>query len=171
MTRSHFVLLSSAFQNGEDLPERFCATAENLSPPLNWAGIPGGARELVLLCENTDVQDENGPLVHWLAYRIPVALRALPEGCPPGEQLSEIAGGPLQGINYTGRLGYAGPLPALGDGWHHYRFRLIALRTELQGLQPGMTREQLFQLMDGEILGEAVLVGRFERRFVAGRAS
>ena len=57
-------LWSSAWINGEPIPERYAAGAltadgvgfsANLSPPLAWADLPAGTASLVLVCHDFDV--------------------------------------------------------------------------------------------------------------------
>ena len=42
---------SDSFDNGAPIPARFTADGENISPPLNWNGLPAGTRELALIVD------------------------------------------------------------------------------------------------------------------------
>jgi phosphatidylethanolamine-binding protein (PEBP) family uncharacterized protein len=45
---------SDSFDNGAPIPARFTADGENISPPLNWNGLPAGTRELALIVDDPD---------------------------------------------------------------------------------------------------------------------
>jgi phosphatidylethanolamine-binding protein (PEBP) family uncharacterized protein len=53
-------------------------------------------------------------------------------------------------------------MPPEGDGVHHYRFHLYALDRPLNA-SPGLTKEQLLDVIKGHIIGEAELIGIYER--------
>jgi phosphatidylethanolamine-binding protein (PEBP) family uncharacterized protein len=55
-----------------------------------------------------------------------------------------------------------GPAPPPGHGPHRYFHELQALDADLD-LEPGASREQLEDALDGHVLGKAQLVGTFER--------
>jgi len=66
----------------------------------------------------------------------------------------------IQGRNDFGKIGYGGPCPPRGV--HRYFFRLYALdqRTELA---PGATRTTVFKAIQGHILAEGHLMGKYAR--------
>jgi Raf kinase inhibitor-like YbhB/YbcL family protein len=68
--------------------------------------------------------------------------------------------GSKQGLNDFRRIGYGGPCPP--SGTHRYYFKLYALDTEL-GLDPGATKKELLEAMEGHILAEASLMGKYRR--------
>jgi hypothetical protein len=68
--------------------------------------------------------------------------------------------GARHGKNDFRRLGYGGPCPP--GGTHRYFFKLYALDTELN-LDSGITKAQLVGAMQGHILAEARLMGRYKR--------
>ena len=55
-----------------------------------------------------------------------------------------------------------GPCPPPGNGPHRYFHVLFALDSELD-VEPGASRDQVEGAMDGHVLGQARLVGTFER--------
>ena len=65
-----------------------------------------------------------------------------------------------QGKNDFGKIGYRGPCPPRGV--HRYFFRLYSLdqRTELA---PGATRTSVFKAIEGHILAEGHLMGKYAR--------
>ncbi len=47
-------LRSPAFSDHASVPARYARDGENVSPPLEWSGVPDGAAELALICEDPD---------------------------------------------------------------------------------------------------------------------
>lgn len=154
-------LSSSRFAEGEAMPERVSAYAEDISPALSWRGAPQSARSFVLIVEDPDAQAPQ-PFVHWLAYNIPADLDALPDGVSPREQV-KLPAVIRQGMNSRGSAGWYGPKPPPGDPAHRYVFQIFALDRMLD-LPPGVDRETLLKAMEGHILASGVLTGRFEKR-------
>lgn len=148
-------ITSTAFTHEGMIPRRFTCDGEDVSPPLGWKGVPEGTKSLMLTTDDPDAPRKTW--VHWVLYNLPAARGALPEGVPPERTL---AGGGRQGTNDFGRIGYGGPCPP--SGTHRYFFKLFALDAELE-LLPGATKEELLRAMEGHVLAEAQLMGRYRR--------
>lgn len=166
-----FILRSTAFEPGGVIPEDHAGEGSDLSPPLNWSGVPLATEEFALICEDLDapLDDDGEPFAHWVLYHLSPRLSELPGGIPPRLEFdlrggSGETGSIYQGLNSSGTIGYEGPMPPKGHGWHHYRFRLFALDQKLD-LMPGLTRERLLHEMREHVLGEAILVGVYRREF------
>lgn len=147
---------SPAFHDGGTIPEKHGCEGEDISPPLEWTGVPGGVGSFALICDDPDAS--MGTWVHWVLYNLPADTHDLPEGIPGEETLD---GGGLQGKNDFGRTGYGGPCPPAGS--HRYFFKLYALDAELS-LEPGASKGELLKAMEGHIRGECRIVGRYSRR-------
>lgn len=145
-------LTSPAFAANGPIPRKYTGEGQDISPPLTWSGVPAGAKELALICEDPDAPQPT-PWVHWVAYAIPPMLTGLPENARENM---------IDGQNDFGRRGYNGPMPPQGHGVHHYHFRLYALAQPLQR-GPGLTKEQLLDAMNRHVLAEGELVGTYER--------
>ena len=154
------MITSSAFAHGSPMPARHTGDGQDLSPPLAWSGVPAGAVELALICDDPDAPRAE-PWVHWVLHKIPASASGLAEGVPPSERLSSPSGA-MQGMNTWPVVGYRGPAPPRGHGVHHYRFHLYALDAALE-LQPRLTKAELLKAMKGHILAEAELVGTYQR--------
>lgn len=157
-------ITSPAFHAGQPIPRKYTGEGEDVSPPLEWSGVPEGTQELVLICDDPDAPTPE-PWVHWVLYKIPADVTKLPENLPKTPKL-ENPPGALQGKNSwpSGQtIGYRGPMPPPGHGRHRYYFRLYALNTKLN-LQPGATKKEVMQAIKGHILGEGELIGTYERR-------
>ncbi|MEW6055470.1 MAG: YbhB/YbcL family Raf kinase inhibitor-like protein [Bdellovibrionota bacterium] len=158
-----FKLTSNAFENAQPIPKKFTREGNDLSPSLEWSGAPAQTKQFVLVCEDPDApQDE--PWVHWLLYKISPALLGVPEGLPKSK-IIQGAETFYQGKNSFGEIGYGGPLPPRGHGWHRYIFRLFAIDVELQE-PPGISKQQLFDVMRSHILTYAELVGTYRRESI-----
>ena len=144
-------------QANGDIPRKFTCQGEDVFPALSWNGVPREAASLALLCEDPDAP--GGLWVHWVVYDLPASAAGLPEGVP---KRPEIPGGGLQGVNDFGRPGYGGPCPPFGAP-HRYCFKLFALDRAL-GLPPKATRADVLKAMAGHIVGQAELVGRYQRK-------
>jgi Raf kinase inhibitor-like YbhB/YbcL family protein len=147
-------LTSPAFDHAGRIPARYTCDGDNVNPPLTIEDVPPAARSLVLILEDPDVPRtlrEDGMWDHWLVYDIPPKVRNIDEHSePPG----------VHGAGTAGNENYYGPCPP--DREHRYFFKLFALDTKLD-LAPKSSKKRVQQAMEGHILAEAVLMGRYER--------
>jgi Raf kinase inhibitor-like YbhB/YbcL family protein len=149
-----------AFRMNETIPQEFTGEGEDLSPPLEWQGIPPGTRELALICDDPDAPQVQ-PWVPWLLYKIPPTTTFLPKNIPALATVDEPFGA-VQGINSFGNLGYGGPYPPVGHGRHRYYFRLYALDCEIDR-SSGLSKSELLREMEGHVLAETTVVGVYAR--------
>lgn len=149
------VLRSSAFNDGDMIPRKYTCDGSNISPPLTWSGVPAGAKSIALICDDPDAP--RGTFVHWVVFNIPPSSSGLREGLPNEKTLQD---GSKQGLNDFRRIGYGGPCPP--SGTHRYYFKLYALDVELD-LDPGATKKELLNAMEGHVLAEATLMGKYRR--------
>jgi Raf kinase inhibitor-like YbhB/YbcL family protein len=152
-----FDLKSPAFGQNASIPRTYSCDGPDRSPPLRWNAPPSGAKGYALVVEDPDAPA--GTWVHWVLYRIPAGARQLPEGVPVRDT---VAGAGTQGINDFRKVGWGGPCPPPGAA-HRYVFTLYALDSDLT-LPPGTSRSDLQAAMEGHVLGQAVLTGRFQSR-------
>jgi Raf kinase inhibitor-like YbhB/YbcL family protein len=158
-----FEVTSPAFQQNQPIPKKYTGEGEDVSPPINWKGLPEGTKELVLICDDPDAPTQE-PWVHWVIYKIPASLGGLPEGVAKDARLKSPAG-VLQGKNSwpNGQtIGYRGPMPPPGHGTHHYRFHVYALEANMV-IEPGPDKKSVLSEIKDHVLGEGMLVGTYER--------
>jgi Raf kinase inhibitor-like YbhB/YbcL family protein len=151
-------LSSAAFAHQGAIPSKYTCEGADLSPPLSWGGMPPGTKSLALIVDDPDAPDPAAPKmtwVHWVIYNLPPAAQGLPEGA------SALPTGTLQGMNDWQRTGYGGPCPPIGR--HRYFHKLYALDTVLPDLARP-TKAMLEKAMKGHILGQAELVGTYQKR-------
>ena len=148
-------LPSPVFAAGQPIPARFTCDGEDISPALEWSGVPASAKSLALICDDPDAPA--GTWVHWVVYNLPADDMGLIENTPATDKLT---GGGLQGKNDFGKIGYGGPCPP--SGTHRYFFKLYTLDTELD-LKPGATKSDLLKAMEGHIVAQGELMGTYSR--------
>jgi len=147
---------SPAFAHQGEIPVRHTCDGADLSPPLEWSGVPEGTRSLVLIVDDPDAPDPAAPRmtwVHWVLYNIPPDAGGLPEGVAA----PDLPPGTREGLNDWKRTGYGGPCPPVGR--HRYFHKLYALDTVLPDLGTP-TKAALERAMEGHILDRAELVGK-----------
>ncbi len=153
------IIASDAFVHKSAIPRLYTCDGINISPPLQWSGIPDGCKSLVLVMDNPDAPDPTAPRmtwVHWLLYNIPASTTDLPEAIGP----NDLPPGTLQGLNDWNRTGYGGPCPLTGK--HRFFFKLYALDSVLPTLKTP-TKAHIQEAMRKHILAETQLIGTYER--------
>ena len=152
-------LRSPAFEDGGTIPPLYGADGDDISPPLQWSGLPPSAQSLVLVVEDPDAPTPE-PFVHWLVYGLSPATTSLPQNI--GHEWTVSATDAMQGKNSNLKLGWTGMAPPKGDTPHRYFFQLFALK-KFVSLAPGAGRTSLFEAMSGQVIGRGQLTGTFER--------
>lgn len=150
-------LTTTAFAEGQPIPRRHAFDDQDLSPTLQWSGVPPAAKSLALICDDPDAP--MGTWVHWVIYDLPPATAGLAEGVAKSP---ELANGAKQGVNDYKRIGYGGPCPPPGKP-HRYFFKLYALDAK-PDLKPGLMKKDLLKAMDGHVLAEGQLMGTYQRK-------
>ncbi len=152
-------ITSTAFTDGGGIPSRYTCQGDDISPPLDWRGVPDHARSLVLIVDDPDAPDPKAPRmtwVHWVLFNLPPATAGLPEGITP----DALPPGTGQGLNNWNRTGYGGPCPPVGR--HRYFHKLYALDTLLE-LSGKPSKKALETAMQGHVIGQAELVGTYQK--------
>lgn len=153
-------LSSPGFENRKGIAKQFTCDGENISPALEWSGVPEGTGSLVLIVDDPDAPDPANPRmtwVHWVLYNIPATVVSLPKGVKD----KALPKGTLQGLNDWKKTGYGGPCPPVGR--HRYFHKLYALDTVLPDLARP-TKAKLEKAMEGHVLSKAELIGLYQRR-------
>jgi hypothetical protein len=148
---------SAAFAEGKEIPIQHTGQGKDTSPPLQWSGVPTGAKSLALIADDPDAPV--GTWTHWVLFDLPPTTTELAADTPKSQFLP---GGAKQGMNDFRRLGYGGPLPPPGKA-HRYFFKLYALDKALD-LKSGATKKEVEAAMKGHILAEGQLMGTYQRR-------
>jgi len=158
-------LTSPAFAPNAPIPAEYTCEGADLSPPLHWSGAPAGTRSFALIIDDPDAPDPRAPRmtwVHWVVYNIPGDVHELPAAA----SRDGLPAGALQGLNDWKRRDYGGPCPPIGR--HRYFHRLYALDVVLDALATP-TKAALLAALKGHVLGEAQLLGTYEKGGARGR--
>jgi len=143
-------LTSSAFENEGSIPAEFTCDGDDVSPPLAISEAPENTKSLALVCDDPDAPV--GTWDHWVVFNIPADTKEIAKATDPQG---------TGGKNSWGRTGYGGPCPP--SGVHRYFFKLYALDTELD-LAEGSGKGEVEQAMEGHILVQAELMGKYQRQ-------
>ena len=155
--KNGFKVVSSAFEPGGLIPQKYTCDGDNINPPLSIRNIPEGTQSLALIMDDPDIPESikasRGITVfdHWAVYSIPREVYEIEEGKSPG----------ADALNGAGKTGYTGPCPP--DREHRYFFKVFALDTPALNFIKQPTRAELEAAMQGHVVGTTELMGRYDR--------
>jgi len=155
---SGLTIRSPAFDGNTEIPKKYTCEGDDISPALEWSGMPDGTKSLALIVDDPDAPDPKAPKmvwVHWVLYDIP------PDATGLAEAVKELPKGTREGLNDWKRTGYGGPCPPIGR--HRYFHKLYALDTVLGDLGTP-TKDALLKAMEGHVLAKAELVGTYQKK-------
>jgi len=139
---SEFSIISSNFDEGEEIPKEFGYKFENKEPKLDFKNVPKGTMSIGLIMDDPDAMAAVGKIwVHWLQYFD-----------YPSQNLI------IEGKTDFGEIGYGGPAPP--NGRHTYIFKGYALDVKLD-LKEGYSKQDLEDAMKGHIIAKTKLTGTF----------
>lgn len=153
---------SPAFADGDTMPVKYTCDGDDVSPKLEWSGIPDSAKSLALICDDPDAP--MGTWVHWVIFNIPPEAAGFDENYTPSKGVSKASApdeGPIDGINDFRCYGYKGPCPPSGPA-HRYFFKLYALDTILN-LKTGASKADVEKAMSGHIIARAEIIAKYKR--------
>lgn len=156
-----FSLTSPSFNDNDIMQRKYAAKGgprncdgENISPAFSWSNAPAETKNFAIVSHD-EVGRYGQGVDHWVLYNIAGEVSAFAEG--------ETPAGSTSGKNVTGRNGYLGPCPDIGDVPHHYEFMILALDIEAGDLPDGLSLNELMSAVDGRTLGATSLIGRYAR--------
>ena len=151
-----FQITSTAFVQGGQIPQKYTADGEDISPSLSWTSAPQNTVSFTITCEDSDASGSGGgAFFHWIVFDMTANVTQLTEGITNQEILDN---GAKQGTNDMSIIGYSGPSPP--SGTHRYVFKIYALDTMLN-LESGATKQQVKDAMEGHVLAEAQITGKY----------
>lgn len=152
--KNRLIITSPAFENEAIIPIQYTGRGEDISPELHVLSIDENARSLAVIMD--DMGHPIPAYNHWVIWNIP-AMEIIPGHIPHGPHIAELNGA-TQGRGY-GKNRYRGPKPPFN--WsHRYQFNVYALDCMLE-LPASSRKRDLLTAMEGHILQEGCLVGRF----------
>ncbi|MBD3187761.1 YbhB/YbcL family Raf kinase inhibitor-like protein [Candidatus Bathyarchaeota archaeon] len=141
-------ITSPAFENEGTIPNKYTCDGKDMSPPLEFSGVPEGAKSLALVVDDPDAPTKTW--VHWMIHGISPSSEGIPEDSTPDDA--------FEVINDFGKQAYGGPCPPSGS--HRYYFRLYAL--DVSKLK-NVNKKNFTKKCKGHVLAEATLMGTYKR--------
>lgn len=134
------------WEEGGGIPTRYTCNGLDVSPALQWDGVPAEPIELVLVMRDID----GDGFIHWLMAGIDPASNSIGEGKIP--RAATIA------TNGFGRAAYGGPCPTSGE--RRYLITLYVL-SRPSGITTGMPANEAFALLEGAGGNSTSITGYF----------
>jgi Raf kinase inhibitor-like YbhB/YbcL family protein len=150
---------SRAFVFNAQLPVRFTADGEGLSPPLQWGDVPEGTSSLALIVEDADSPTPH-PLVHAIVIDLGNTAGSIEEGALDSPNHPGI--GLATGQNSFFQHAWLPPDPPRGHGEHRYVFQVFALRAGPAFSEAPGRRAFIDAVLD-RALAIGCLIGTYER--------
>lgn len=150
--QGELTLSSPDFDDGERMPDFVGYVNDNENPELVIEGVPAEAESLVLIVDDPDAVPAGGHVWnHWIAWDIDPDIGTIPRGWVADA---------VEGYNDFVEQGYSGPSPP--DDTHGYRFKLLALDSEL-GMAPETRKSRLGSAitLNAEVLAATQIVGEY----------
>ena len=148
-------ITSTAFADGQPIPDKYTSHGDDVSPPLQWTGAPPSTKSFALICEDPDAP--MGTWTHWVIFNIPATANGLPENMAKTGSLPD---GSKQGKNSFGNIGYNGPAPPSGQK-HRYIFAVYALDTTLT-LDADASKDDLAKALNTHAVTGGQLMGTYQ---------
>ncbi len=145
-------IISGAFENGGLIPSKYTCDGENINPPFLITNVPGDAKSLALIMDDPDAT-RGVTWDHWVMWNISPNTTNIAENSVPS--------GAVQGQNSWPKNEYDGPCPPQNS--HRYFLKLYALDTMFD-LPTSSGSAELVNAMQGHILAEAELMGKYQRK-------
>lgn len=105
----------------------FGCTGKNESPQLSWKNAPKGTKSFAITMYDPDAPTGSG-WWHWVMFDLPANTTSLIANA--GNLAKKLApAGSIQSKTDFGKVGYGGPCPPEGHGFHQYIITVYALKT------------------------------------------
>ena len=141
----------------------FGCSGKNVSPALNWSGVPAGAKSLALSVYDPDAPTGSG-FWHWVVFNIPVDTKGLPKNAGDAKA-NLMPKGAVQSRTDFGVPGYGGPCPPKGDKPHRYIFRLFAVDVDHLDAPADPTAAVVGFILHSHTVGKpATFIGKYGRQ-------
>jgi Raf kinase inhibitor-like YbhB/YbcL family protein len=145
------VLNSTAFLDGGEIPAKYTCDGENINPPLQFSGLPGSTKSLVIIMYDESTEKE---FSHWVLFNVKPTLKEIKMNTNEGRL----------GFNDFNEKGYSGPCPPPGDSAHTYVIKVYATNTvPIFSPTSPITRSVVEDKIDGRVVGSATLKGTYAR--------
>src|SRR5712691_8073557 len=83
--KMEFKLTSTSFKEGQPIPRQHTCDGVNISPALEWMGVPPTAKTFAIICDDPDAP--SGTWVHGVPYNLPADGIGWGENVPAKEKV------------------------------------------------------------------------------------
>lgn len=153
--------VTTAFEDGEGIPEKYSLDGGNVSLPVSWTKVDDAKSYMILFTDN-----DADNFVHWIVKDIPANVTSIEEGLSGKagmvgiEMKNDFPEPPDYNKNMTG---YGGPQPPIQ---HVYTLGVLALNIEKFDLSDNATPRESFEAIqeaynDGIVIGMGWIYGTF----------
>lgn len=134
---------------------------ENISPQLSWENVPEGTKSFAVTMYDPDAPTGSG-WWHWVIFNIPTTVLELKSGA--GNIVKKLAPiGSVQTKTDYGTIGYGGPCPPEGHGYHTYIITVYALKTEKIELDENASPAYVGFNLNANVIAKASIVMYYKR--------
>lgn len=144
-------ITSTAFEENQEIPEKYTCDGQDINPPLKFEDIPADAASLALIVSDPDAS--GGTFYHWVLFNIDVGTDHIDEDGVPVTA--------IEGTNDFDSTEYSGPCPPAGT--HRYIFTFYALDGPLN-LELGATAKEVIEAIEGHSIDTATLVSLYTKK-------
>lgn len=153
-----FAVTSPEFVDGGGLPHTAHIDGGNMSPALDWVGVPAGTMSFGVFLHDLDFLGGNPDgFPHSAIWNIPADATGLPADIEHTAMPSDVPGA-LQCRNWTGsQFGYGGP----GSAANHYEFIVYALDVEtLSEVDQNDSLVNVYDALEAHAIAKAMIIGQ-----------
>ena len=145
----------------EQVFNSFGCQGGNVSPALQWSGVPKGTKSFAVTVYDPDAPTGSG-WWHWVVFDIPADATSLTKNAgDPAANL--VPAGSIQSRTDFGKSGYGGPCPPVGDKPHRYEFTVYALKTDKLPLDENAPAAMVGFYIHQNLIQKAVLKAQYSR--------
>lgn len=148
---------STAFQDGDMIPQKFTRDGTDVSPPLTIENISPEGETIAVIMDDPDAPI--GTFTHWMIWNIPVEKNVIPENIKRKKKLDSLNRA-IQGYNDFGQLGYRGPAPP--SGVHNYHFKIYILDKKVN-IPSDSSKDKLMNVINNNLIQKAELIAKYKR--------
>jgi Raf kinase inhibitor-like YbhB/YbcL family protein len=162
-----FEIKSPDIASGKAIAEQFAfnsfgCTGNNISPAIEWRGVPAGTKSLALMVHDPDAPTGGAGFWHWVVINIPATATSIARGAGSADG-KQLPAGAVQTATDFGTPGWGGPCPPTGDKPHRYLFTLYALKVEKLELPANPTASLTGFMVNMNAIAKTTFTGTYGR--------
>ena len=139
----------------------FGCSGANISPQLSWMNVPEGTQSFAVTMYDPDAPTGSG-WWHWLVFDIPASVSSLASDAGNAGKMIAPKGA-VQSMTDFGSVGYGGPCPPPGHGFHTYIITVHALKVDKLGLDAKASPALVGYTLNANAIQKASIVMYYKR--------